>query len=71
MKLSSFVSKLAVGELRREDDDDIPDEPIETIEEEIQEEFQNDVSFTDDDDDEVLMETPDSVFGDLESDDDL
>ena len=53
-----------------DDDDEIPEEPIETIEEEIQEEFQNDVSFTDDDDD-VLLETPDSVFGDLESDDDL
>ena len=52
------------------DDDDIPDEPIETIEEEIQEEFQNDVSFTDDDE-EVLLESPDpdNVFGDLESDD--
>ena len=45
---------------------------METIEEEIQEEFQNEVSFTDDDE-EVLLETPDtdSVFGNLESDEDL
>ena len=57
---------------RLEDEDEIPEEPMETIEEEIQEEFQNEVSFTDDDE-EVLLESPepDNVFGNLESDEDL
>ncbi len=70
VNVNLYDSSYNILQEQDEDDDDIPEEPIETIEEEIQEEFQNDVSFTDDDD-EVLLETPDTVFGDLESDDDL
>tara|TARA_B100001057_G_scaffold36899_1_gene33391 strand:- start:1919 stop:3235 length:1317 start_codon:yes stop_codon:yes gene_type:complete len=54
-----------------EDENQNPEDPMETIEEEIQEEVHNDVIFTDDDE-EILLETPMSVFNDsLESDDDL